>query len=378
VVIVVLLALTATLVPTGDGPAIAASEPPFYRTPKVKGDLRTIEVGTGDSLQAAFDSARPGDTIRLASGRHEVTGNLVMRRSGTEEAWIKIETEPGAERAVIDLNGSGELRLSGSYVALRRVKVRKGGGNNIHVAPEGGDLTHVVVRKTQVRNLVWGPGAAIKVNRNGKWDVKRVYLLGNDVSQSIANAVIDGVGVRKSVARGNRIHDNAVGSHGIFFKGGSSNILIEENEIWGIRQNAALQLGGNTGPTFFDPKHPNREGVDQVVRRNHVYDFDDSAIEIRGVRRGDVYDNVIETQTSFAIFRLSCGNKSGGGQSGNDAIAIHDNYVAATGDPQYARNDCGPVDVTFKRQTWQGTFHNSPSPGPGIPAFPRPSDTVIP
>jgi len=371
-----ILAVAATLLVSGTAPAVAA--PAWHKTPQAQGDLRTITVDLGESIQAALDSAQPGDTILLESGRHEVDGNLVLRNSGTAGAWIKIKTVPGASRAIIDMNGTGEFRISGSYVQLKRVKIRNGGGNNLHIAPEGGDLTHVIVRRVDIRSLDWGPGAAIKLNRNGQYNVRRVYLIDNNVSEAISNAVIDGVGVRKVVARRNKIHDNAVGSHGIFFKGGSSNILIEGNDIWGIRQNAALQLGGNTGPNFFDPAWPNREGFNQVARNNHLWDFDDSAFEIRGVEKGRIYNNRVETQSSFAIFRLQCGEVAGGGQSGNDRIIIRDNVIEATGDPQYARNDCGPVDITFLRQTWIGQFHNSGSPGQNIPTFPLPGDTVIP
>lgn len=376
----VVIGLALTVLVSAVPPAVAGAGPPrWYSKPPVAGDLRTITVSLGDSIQSVLDAAQPGDTILLAPGRHEVQGNLVIRNSGTPEAWIKIKTVPGEKRAVIDLNGSGEFRISGSYVQLRRVKIRHGGGNNLHIVPEGSDQTHVIVRRVNIRALDWGPGAAIKINRNGIHDVRRIYLIGNNVSEALSNAVIDGVGARKVVVRANRIHDNAVGSHGVFFKGGSSNILIEDNEVYGIRQNAAVQLGGNTGPNFFDPLWPQWEGVAQVVRNNHVHDVDDSAFEIRGVKGGKVYGNQVETQSSFAIFRLQCGEVAGGGTaSGNQAIVIRDNRIEATGDPQYARNDCGPVDITFKRQTWIGTFHNSGSAGPDIPTFPLAGDTVIP
>ncbi|MCP3973567.1 MAG: hypothetical protein GY720_03645 [bacterium] len=373
------LVVLATMLGAPQPEASAAGAPAWYAKPSVTGDLRTIDVALGDSLQAAFDAALPGDTILLAPGRHEIQGNLVLRNSGTPEAWIRITSPSGGNRAVIDLNGSGEFRISGSYVQLRRVRIRHGGGNNLHIAPEASDQTHVIVSRVNIRALEWGPGAAIKINRNGVHDVRRIYLIDNDVSEALSNAVIDGVGVRKVVVRSNRIHDNAVGSHGIFFKGGSSKILIERNEVYGIRQNAAVQLGGNTGPNFFDPLWPQWEGVGQVVRNNHVFDFDDSAFEIRGVLRGKIYRNTVETQSSFAIFRLQCGEVAGGGgTSGNEAIVIRDNTIEATGDPQYARNDCGPVDIRFARQTWIGTFHNSGSAGPDVPTFPLPSDTVIP
>ncbi|NND01549.1 MAG: hypothetical protein HKN91_02065 [Acidimicrobiia bacterium] len=375
--LILTIAMAAALLTTV-APAASAA-PGWHKTPAAHGDLRTIDVAVGDSIQAAFDLAQPGDTILLAPGRHEVNGNLVLRNSGTSDAWIKVKTQPGERRAVIDMNGTGEFRISGSYVQLKRVKIRNGGGNNLHIAPEGGDLTHVIVRRVDIRSLDWGPGAAIKLNRNGEHDVRRVYLIENNVSEALSNAVIDGVGVRKVVARRNKIHDNAVGSHGIFFKGGSSNILITGNEIWGIRQNAALQLGGNTGPNFFDPLWPNREGFNQVARNNDIWDFDDSAFEIRGVKKGRIYNNRVDTQTSFAIFRLQCGEiAGGGGQSGNDDIIIRDNTIEASGDPQYARNDCGPVDITFLRQTWIGQFHNSGSAGPNIPTFPLAGDTAIP
>ena len=353
-------------------------DPGWYKVPKTPGNDRTVVVPAGASLQAAFDAALPGDVILLGPGTHRPSGNLVLRRSGTPTAWIKIKSTPGEARAVIDLQGGGEFRISGSYVLMKRVEIRNGGGNNLHIAPESGEVRDVVIKRTKIHDLAWGPGAAIKLNRANGHNVRRVWLIDNNVSEAISNAVIDGVAVRKVVARGNKIHDNAVGSHGIFFKGGSSKILIEENRIWGIRQNAALQLGGNTGPNFWDPKYPAWEGVDQVARRNVMWDFDDSAFEIRGVLRGEIYENEVDTQTSFAIFRLQCGNRSGGGSSGNDEILIHDNVIRATGDPQYARNDCGPVDITFDSQTWIGTFHNAGSPGPGIPTFPMPGDTVIP
>ena len=373
------LAVVTVVVGGVVAPAAAdPGDPGWYELPKTKGDLRIVNVPAGGDLQGAFDDALPGDTILLGPGVHPINGNLVLRNSGTKKAWIKIKTQPGQPRAIIDLQGSGEFRISGSYVLLKRVVIRNGGGNNLHIAPESGEVRDVVIRKTKIHGLVWGPGAAIKLNRANDYKVRRVWLIDTNVSQAISNAIIDGVAVRKVAARGNKIHDNVVGSHGIFFKGGSSKILIEENRIWGIRQNAALQLGGNTGPNFWDPGFPLWEGVDQVARRNVIFDFDDSAFEIRGVLRGEIYENEVDTQTTFAIFRLQCGNRSGGGQSDNDDISIHDNVITATGNPQYARNDCRPVNIGFDSQTWIGTFHNSGSPGPNIPPFPLPGDTVVP
>ncbi len=343
--------------------------------------IRQIDVAPGGSptLADALAAAEPGDLIALASGTHSHTGNLVIRRSGTATDWIRIEAAPGAS-PVIDLNGAGEFRISGSYVALVGVEIRNGGGNNLHIAPEVEEVHHVHVSDTTIHDLSWGPGAAIKINRNNAQNaaVGTICLRGNDVSEAIGNAVIDGVGVAGAVVVGNDIHDNAVGSHGIFFKGGSVDIVIEGNLIRGIRGNAALQLGGNTGASFWNPDHPAWEGVDQVARNNIIADFDDSAVEIRGVDGAFVYNNTIVTQSSFAMFRLQNGNNASGGASGNDNVHISSNLVIGTGgDPQYARNDSGAASITFGPQLWAGVFHNSGSATPGIPSFPQPGDVVV-
>ena len=362
----------------------SSNDPDFYTTPSVVGTgLRIVNVPTSGTptLQQAFDDALPGDTIVLAAGTHTLggQGNQVLERSGTANAWIEVRGADGA-RPVIDLQGSGELRLSGSHVALEHLEIRSGSGNNLHIAPSSADISNIVVRDVVISGLNSGPGAAIKINRNNTQaaGVSLVYIEDCDVSGAIGNAVIDGVGVDQAVVRDCWIHDNAVGSHGIFFKGGSSDILIERNLVSGIRLNAALQLGGNTGAEFWNPAHPDWEGVDQVARNNLIADVDDSAIEIRGVDGARVYHNTIVTQSTFAIFRLSEGNTASAGTSDNQDVEIVNNLVIATGgDPQYARNDGATESVVFLNQLWGGSFRNSGSPTPGIPQFPASGDVVV-
>ena len=371
-------ALGLTLLPPPPPPD--DDDPEWYTTPEIVGTgVRTIVVTPGGvpGLETALGDAKPGDTILLAPGTHTGSGNIVATVSGTSAAWIEIKAQSGLP--IIDLQAAGEFRIEGSYVLFEGVELINGGGNNLHIAPGSADVHHVIARDLVIRDLAWGPGAAIKINRNNGAGagVSQIYLENNDLTDAISNAVIDGVGVNQAVVRGNDIHDNAVGSHGVFFKGGSSEVLIEANLIRGIRQNAALQLGGNTGSGFFDPAFSEWEGVDQVARNNLIADFDDSAVEIRGVLRGEVYHNTIVTQSTFAIFRLSSGNTDSGGVSGNDVITITNNLVVATGgDPQYARNDGGAAGVTFGTQLWAGTLHNSGSQTPNIPIFPQPNDVV--
>jgi hypothetical protein len=357
-------------------------DPDWYTTPEPLGlGGRTVVVTPGESptLAEALADARPGDIIELAPGTHlNTTGNLVLRTSGTVAQWIAIRGAAGS-RPVIDLEGLGEFRISASNVLLENVAIVDGSGNNLHIAPEEESVFQVVVRDVVISDLRDGPGAAIKLNRNNAFaaGVTSVYIEDSDLSQAKANAVVDGVGVSRVVVRDSFIHDNEPGSHGIFFKGGSEGILIEGNLISGIRQNAALQLGGNTGFGFFNPAWPDWEGVSQVARNNVIADFDDSAIEVRGVWGAEIHHNTIVGQSGFAIFRLSCGNTDTGGLAQNTNIDISNNLVIATGTGvQYARNDCEADNVRFGPTGWFGALQNSGSPTPSIPQFPLPDDAV--
>jgi hypothetical protein len=180
------------------------------------------------------------------------------------------------------------------------------------------------------------------------------------------------------VARANDIHDNDQGNHGIFFKGGSSEILLEDNLVRGIRGNAAVQLGGATGPTFFDPAHPNVEGFDEVARNNLITDCDDAVVQIEGCANAHVHHNTAVTQSGFAIFRINQGSSSTGAASDSSNVDVTNNLVIATGGtPQYARDDGNATGLTFSRELWGGGFTNAATPGPGIPMFPQPGDVVV-
>ncbi|HEY5242417.1 MAG TPA: right-handed parallel beta-helix repeat-containing protein [Polyangiaceae bacterium] len=377
------------MVPQG---CLAPGDPAFYATPAVVGSgVRTVNVSptSNPSLSQAFAGAQPGDTIVLAAGTYTQSGgNLVLSASGTPAKWITIQAAAGAT-PLLDLAGAGELSLGGSYVLLEGLEIEHGGGNNLHVAPVNGSVQDVIVRGCKIHDLTSGPGAAIKINSNNTINagVSLVYIEGNDLSGSIGNAIVDAVATEKSVARGNYIHDNDLGDHGIFFKGGSSEILIENNLVRGIRSNAAIQLGGATGSTFFDPAHPDVEGFDELARNNLVSDCDDAVVQVEGCAHARIDHNTVVSQTGFAIFRLNQGSSSTGAPSDNSDVEITNNLVLATlpsmadgvagGPPQYARDDGNATAVAIARELWGGAFINSASPGPGIPMFPQAGDVVV-
>jgi hypothetical protein len=372
------LTLLVALAPLS-GAAYANADPSWFRTPEPQGTgARKISVTSGQSLQEAFDKAKPGDVIEIGSGEYRATNGVALFNSGTPSQWITVRAAPGATPR-INLNNTGSFQIAASNVVVEGLEIVNGKGDNLHISPWKGSIRNIVVRGMKIHSLRTGSGAAIKINRNNpiKADVENVYIEDSDMQQPINNAVVDGVGVTTAVVRNCWIHNPTPGNSGIFFKGGSSRILIEDNLISGIRGNSALMLGGNSGPQYFDPNVPAQEGVDQVARNNIIADYNNSAIEVRGVLRGLIYHNTIVGNSPYAAFRLSYGNNASGGQSSNQQIEISDNLVIHTASTPllYAWNDGNVGNFSVGPQVWAGLFKQYERNG--LPIFPQSFDKQV-
>ena len=357
----------------------ANADPSWFRTPDPQGTgARTISVTSGQSLQDAFNKARPGDVVEIGPGEHRATNGVALLNSGTPGQWITVRAAPGTTPR-INLNNTGSFQIAASNVVVEGLEIVNGKGDNLHISPWKGSIRNIIVRRMKIHSLRTGSGAAIKINRNNpiKAAVENVYIEDSDLQQPINNAVVDGVGVTTAVVRNCWIHNPTQGNSGIFFKGGSRQILIEGNLISGIRGNSALMLGGNSGPQYFNPDLPSQEGMDQVARNNIIADYNDSAIEVRGVLRGLIHHNTIIGDSPYAAFRLQLGINAAGGQSGNQQIDISDNLVVNTASSPllYAWNDGNVGQFTVGPQIWVGLFKQYERNG--LPTFPQSFDKQV-
>jgi hypothetical protein len=354
----------------------SSADPSWFQTPQPQGTgARTITVSGGQSLQDAFNKAQPGDTIEIGAGEYRATKGLVLLNSGTPAQWITIRAASGTTPK-IDLNNTGSFQIAASNLVVEGLEIVNGKGDNLHISPWKDAIRNIIVRRMKIHSLRTGSGAAIKINRNNPINagVEGVYIEDSDLQQSINNAVVDGVGVQRVVVRNSWIHHPTPRNSGIFFKGGSAQILIEDNLISGIRGNSALMLGGNSGVQYFDPHYPTQEGVDQIARNNIIADYNDSAIEVRGVVRGFIYHNTIVGDSPYAAFRLQYGGNAAGGQSGNQQITISDNLIVNTASTPllYAWNDGNVGTFTVGPQLWAGLFKQYERNG--LPTFPQSFD----
>jgi hypothetical protein len=103
---------------------------------------------------------------------------------------------------------------------------------------------------------------------------------------------IDAVQANWAIVRGNNIHD--IATNGIYFKGGSTNDLIENNTLHNIG-NSGILLGQSTDEndfdTSFDPQY--YENLNSTVRNNIVYHVEGAGIGAWAALNPAIYNNTL-------------------------------------------------------------------------------------
>jgi parallel beta-helix repeat protein len=232
---------------------------------------------TGDGTQSApyktfskgISVLNPGDELKVAEGIYN--DRMVVNRSGTANAWIKIT--PVSGRPVIDLNFTQEklLDVTGSYVEvsgfeLQEAKEASGNDgrcanvtgqyvvlNNLQVHDCRGhgiqvESAHVTVQNSEIyrtnlnysaRNLTSGWGSGLKVRVGGN-DVK---LLNNTIYHNYGEGIAVTRGTNVLVA-GNTTYDN----YGVnIYVDNAYDVVVERNFSY---------CTGNTEYDFLNGKRP--------------------------------------------------------------------------------------------------------------------------
>jgi parallel beta-helix repeat protein len=263
---------------------------------------RRVPVDSVEELRAAMAAAQPGDTILVADGTYEVTGNLVASVAGLPSAPIVLRA--ASPRGVLlrfaDAGSPVEgIRVVAPWWQVEGLDIEGGcldDSDCEHAIHLAGDADHTVIRNNVLRDF----NAQIKSNGQ---QVGGAMAFPDDVlverntlrdsrARNTANPVtkIDVVGGRRWIVRANTLADFQKGggdqvSYGAFLKGNSRDGLFERNLVrcaWsssgGTRIGLSLGGGGSGPPGICEDGTCQPEHQGGTLRNNLVMDCSDVGI----------------------------------------------------------------------------------------------------
>jgi nitrous oxidase accessory protein NosD len=237
----------------------------FLATTAVAGcaETATIEVSQGQSIQAALDRAKPGDTVAVRAGTYYES--VYAHASGVK--LISVDGNGAAH--IVSKDRTALFLQGGSGTEIRGFRVTAGpNGNGIQVggAASGGVIRNYAEGYVVADNIIHDAGLdGIKVHQ-----AKGFTFTGNVIENAGTgnkgnyDGGIDFVSVTDSVLKGNTIVKTG-GNSCLMLKGGTARNLIIGNSFGGCKD--AIHLGGFT---FAGPKPGVKEAYDNKISRNNL------------------------------------------------------------------------------------------------------------
>jgi cytochrome c peroxidase len=225
--------------------------------------VKTITVKAGESIQAAVNRARPGDTIEVMPGiyHEEITVDLdkITLRGITESRMVVAQSpgkepagQPGSARPILD----GEKKLSDAVIAT---------GSDFLI--ENFDIQHYLANGVVVQHAHNAVFRNLRIDDTGLYGVYPVSCTGVTIEKCVASGISDAalyVGQsRNIVVRDCEAHDNVTG-------------IEIENSIDAVVENNYVH--DNTGGilVFILPNNVSKAGRDcrvvgnRVINNNHA------------------------------------------------------------------------------------------------------------
>lgn len=324
-------------------------------------------VGPGqqfpDLMAAANAKAiQPGDTVYLHAGTYKSTGPAVYIDGliGTPDKWITI-------RAF----GNDSVSINEQYTFTRAQYLRIQGlnfnGNDPTMTTRVyhqlyfdyqydcfGAIHDIIIENCKLLDLnntgKQGSGAMLKFTGTDRFLVENcIFRNGTNMADGISMN-----GNRNGVIRHCTFEDlSTFGSH---CKGGTKNILYEKNLFINCAA-GGIEVGGDTGPTFFCPLDAPWE-ADSIKVFANIFIGGSTGIRLAGCTNSEIYQNTGFKQTQFA-FRIL--NASSHTKASNNRIY---NNIFTTNSPNglYMNGSTG-LDYTTHYFA-NNLFHDYSKPDP--------------
>jgi hypothetical protein len=289
------------------------------------------------TIAGALRKAQPGDAIHVGPGSYDCSDAWVDGTTGAAQGtldhpiWVVGDSSPVIDCGDASTGSTTGLQLHGvKYVVIDGIEFRNAGTHILHV---DGQSLGVLFKRVWVH----GAGmACLKASQSEGVSVEDSLFsdagLSSVASQSEASGqIIDYVGVHnshvaRSVIRG--AMGNGQGSAGnvaMQFKGGSQNILIAQNDIFDA--NTAINLGGSTGPQFFDPPDADYEGKSIFAYANVISGAVSVAFAAIGCHQCGIYNNTVYAPIDKQAIRALPGATAAGGTSHTIDFDVKNNLL---------------------------------------------------
>tara|TARA_Y100000310_G_scaffold325630_1_gene389356 strand:+ start:1583 stop:2866 length:1284 start_codon:yes stop_codon:yes gene_type:complete len=284
----------------------------------------------------------PGDVLFIGEGDYVLDETLSLSFDGLKDRPITIRNYPGVRPVIrVQHRDLHVIRLQGDGLVLQGLEIV--GGLQYGVLMKGDYQT---VRYNIIRRAGFD---GVKGNLDSDYG-----LIEENEIHSFDHEGVDIVRGDHWIVRNNIIHDSTNtgsneeehSSHGIFAKGGSDDILIENNEVYNIksRWTAAIELGGTTADEFLDFEPSGEypfEATNAIARGNEVYNVD-SGVGMVSCSKCTIEDNDIHDTNWQGI---SIVNGEGERRDTRDSI-IRNNLVYNSGSMWYM--DKGTSNILFE------------------------------
>ncbi len=249
---------------------IPVSVPTSIPAPQGSRQIIVTAAQGEQGLRNAINNAQPGDTILLSSGTYRLSRQLWIDKQGTAEQPIIIRAQDSNFSAKI--TGSGEEGINigdgAAYITIDGLEIYGMGDNVIHIQ----NAHHITIQN--VRAYGAGPdGDVVKVNQS-----HHITVANNELSRPGARPgcpgdncwqeVLDFVDTDDSVIRGNLMTD--FGNLAGYVKGGSTNVVIENNTIQNQRSGAGDPAWGIGGWTDRELLRGRQYEASNVIFRNNI------------------------------------------------------------------------------------------------------------
>lgn len=241
----------------------------------------TFEVKPGESIQAALDRAKPGDTVAVRAGTYNESVRATV-------SWITLVSADGIGKAHIVSSGTPIFLQGGSGNEIRGFSLTAGkAGNGIQV---GGTVSKFASRYVVADNIVKDAGLdGIKVHQ-----ARDFVFTGNVIENAGTgdggnhDGGIDFVAVQDSVVERNVVVRTG-GNSCLMLKGGTANNRITGNSFSGCKD--AVHVGGLTTDKFRAPGSGGKEAYGNRITGNNLCGRKTSVYLFEGERKRQ--DNTI-------------------------------------------------------------------------------------